>query len=420
MLHIQKIWAAAIVLSLAVGTVRATVMPPDTSFFNYRDTFCSNQGLLIGNQFFDAANPNGTVVLPGAAADGGDSVIFVNLVFRQPAEITLDQNVCEGDTIWVNGTAYHFNFYLGEETIENGAANGCDSIIHINLTFFPAVIDFQATICEGDTIFINNNPYHAFHSEGIEVIESGGVSGCDSTIRVSLEVLTLPFSIVTDMLCPDDFMIVNGHRYDRDNRTGLETLPGAAATGCDSLVYLELSFRELWVYVGEDLEIVKGDQVCIQAELGLVPQSLEWSPATPCLAPDCSIICVEPLDNITYRLIATDTSGCVVTDETTIFVSDENRVYAPNVFNPDAAEPNNRFFLSADNGMALIRRLLIADRWGEILFDKENLSPDDPTQGWDGAWRGKVAQVGVYTYWAELERVDGTRFEKSGTVSLVR
>jgi len=420
MLHFQKICATAIVLLLTVGAVQATVMPPDTSFFNYRDTFCSNQTLLIGNQFFDATNPDGTVVLPGAAADGGDSVIFVNLVFRQPAEITLNQSVCEGDTVWVNGTAYHSNFYLGEETIENGAANGCDSVIHINLTFYPTILDYQATICEGDTIFINNHPYHALHLEGVEIVKNGGTAGCDSIIRVQLQALTPPFSIISDTLCQDGFLVVNGRRYDRENRSGLEILPGASSTGCDSLVYISLSFREIWVYAGEDADIVKGDNVCIELQFSFAPQTLEWSPAVPCFDPDCSIICVEPLDNITYRITATDTSGCVATDDISIFVSNDNRVYAPNVFNPDASEPNNHFFLSADNGVVLIRRLLIADRWGEILFDQENLAPDEPAQGWDGTWRGKVAQVGVYVFWAELERIDGTRFEKGGSFSLIR
>jgi len=420
MLHFQKICATAILLLLTVGAVQATVMPPDTSFFNYRDTFCSNQTLLIGNQFFDATNPDGTVVLTGAAADGSDSVIFVNLVFRQPAEITLNQSVCEGDTVWVNGTAYHSNFYLGEETIENGAANGCDSIIHVDLTFYPTILDYQATICEGDTIFINNHPYHALHLEGVEVVKNGGTAGCDSIIRVQLQALTPPFSIIADTLCQEGFLVVNGRRYDRGNRSGLEILPGASTNGCDSLVYISLSFREIWVYVGEDVDIVKGDNVCIEAQFSFAPQTLEWSPSVPCFDPECSIICVEPLENITYRLTATDTSGCVAFDDISIFVSNDNRVYAPNVFNPDASEPNNHFFLSADNGVVLIRRLLIADRWGEILFDQENLAPDEPAQGWDGTWRGKVAQVGVYVFWAELERIDGTRFEKGGSFSLIR
>lgn len=119
-------------------------------------------------------------------------------------------------------------------------------------------------------------------------------------------------------------------------------------------------------------------------------------------------------------MTATDTNGCTVSDDINIYVSDEYRVYAPNVFNPDAPEPNNRFFISADAGVVLVRRLIIADRWGGILFDRENLTPGNVAQGWDGSWRGKTASIGVYSFWAELEQFDGTRFQKSGTVSLIR
>lgn len=401
-------------------TAKATPTLADTSFFNYRDTFCSNQTLLIGNLFFDATNPNGIVFLPGAAADGGDSVILVNLVFRQPVEITLDQSICEGDTVWVNGTAYHSKFYLGEEIVDNGAANGCDSIIHINLNFYPTVLDYQATICEGDTIFINGTAYHAFHTSGEEMIPGAGVAGCDSLIRVQLEVLTPPFRIINDTLCPDGSLTINGHRFDRDNRTGLEILPGAAASGCDSLVYVSLYFRELWVYLGEDRDIVKGDTVCLTPLFGLVPESLAWYPAPPCADSLCFFNCIQPLTNVFFQLSATDTSGCTVSDDINIFVSNDNRVYAPNVFNPDAPEPNDRFFISTDAGVVLIRRLMIADRWGGIVYDQLNLTPGDHAQGWDGTWRGKIVQMGVYAFRAELERLDGTRFEKTGTVSLIR
>jgi hypothetical protein len=417
MSHFRKIAMTVLWLSLFANLVRAAEAPSDTSY--YYSIFCSNQTLLIGNQFFDTSNPAGTVVLPGASADGSDSVIIVNLDFRQPAEITLNQSVCDGDTVWVNGTAYHSTFYLGEEIIESGAANGCDSIIHIELSFYQTVLDYQTTICEGDTIFINGTAYHAYHTSGEEIIGTS-TAGCDSILHINVQVQTPPFSIITDTLCPDGFMTVNGRRYDRDNRAGLEILPGAASTGCDSLVYLSLSFRELWLYLGEDRDIVKGDTVCITPLFGLIPETLDWSPAPPCPDIDCSSNCIQPLANISYRLTATDTSGCIVTDDISIFVSDENRVFAPTVFNPDAASPNNRFFIGADGGVAFVRRLLIADRWGGIIFDKENIAPNDPEQGWDGSWRGKIAQVGVYTFWSELERLDGTRFEKKGTVSLIR
>lgn len=416
-----KSWLiVAAAMTAGACAVRAEYLAlPDTSYYNYRDTFCSNQTLLVGNQFFDAAAPAGMVFLPGAAADGGDSVIFVNLVFYKTPEITLDQSICEGDTLWVNGTAYHSNFYLGEEIVEGGGANGCDSIIHVNLNFYPTFVDYQATICEGDTIFINGTAYHAYHTSGEEIIGEGS-AGCDSVVHVSLQVLTPPFSYLTDTLCPDAFLTLNGHRYDRDNRTGLEILPDAASNGCDSLVYVSLSFRELWLYVGEDREVVKGDTVCLTPQFGLVPENLVWTPAPPCPDSLCASFCIQPLGNISYLLTATDTSGCILTDDITITVSDENRVFAPNVFNPDAAEPNNRFFISADDGVTLVRRLLVADRWGGIVFDKENLMPGEAAQGWDGSWQGKIAAIGVYTFWAELERLDGTRFTKGGAVSLVR
>lgn len=409
-----------VVCSFFYISVAAAMMPVDTAYV--QDTFCSNQSLLIGNQIFDAANPNGTVVLAGAASDGGDSVILVNLLFLQPSVTVLDNTLCGGDTVWVNGTAYHAKFYLGEEIIEGGAANGCDSIIEIDLKFYPTVLDYQATICEGDTFFFNGTAYHALHPNGEEFIPGAGIGGCDSIIRISMQVLTPPFSIISDTLCPDDVIMINGHRYDRDNRSGLEILPAAAANGCDSLVYLSLSFRELWVYLGEDREVIRGDTFCIWPVLGLMPQNFSWtpSPSLPCSEPDCKHICDQALADVSIQLTVTDTSGCVLTDEIRITISDENHVYAPNVFNPDANWPNNRFFLSTDKGVTNIRRLLVADRWGEIMFDQKNFPPDDSASGWDGIWRGKTAQTGVYTYWAELERFDGITFTKAGTFTLIR
>lgn len=411
---------ALLVLITSGHAVANCFAVPDTSFSYYRDTFCANQTLLIGNQFFDAGQPSGIVFLPGAAADGGDSAIVVELLFRQPVEVTLNQNICTGDTLWVNGTAYHANFYIGEEIVDNGAANGCDSIIHVQLGFYPNVGELKTRICEGDTLYINGNAYHAFRRSGEETLPGAGSSGCDSILRIDLDVITPPFSMIDDTLCPDASLIVNGHRYDRNNRSGLEILPGASSTGCDSLVYLSLSFRELWVYLGEDRELVKGDTLCLTPLYGIVPESISWFPTPPCPDSACSSNCIQPLNNVFFRIEATDTSGCVVSDDIAIRISNDNRVYVPNVFNPDADEPNNRFFISTDMGVVLIRRLLIADRWGGIVFDRENLMPDDATQGWDGSWRGQTAQTGVYTFRAEFERIDGSRFEKSGTVSLIR
>ncbi len=395
----------------------ATTVFAQPGHYTYRDTFCNNQTVLVVTQFFNASNPTGTVTLPGAAVGGLDSVIHVELTFNPVMEATLNQTLCEGDTLWVNGTPYHAGFYIGEEFIESGSANGCDSLIHVNLTFRKIIHDYQQVVCEGDSVVVNGHVYTAFNREGTEVIPNGV---CDSIIQVKLIALPIPFSVLNDTLCPGGSTIINGKRYDEFNRVGFELLDNAGSNGCDSLVEINISFRELWVYLGEDTEIIKGDEICIQEQFGMNPVSLAWSPSPPCPDSTCLTQCITPLHTLSFTLTATDSTGCVLQDDIRIRVSNKNRVYAPTVFNPDARFPNNRFYLGADNGVRLIRRIFIADRWGELLFDVKDILPDYPDNGWDGTYRGQVMHPGTYMFWAELERVDGTTFVETGSFGLIR
>jgi hypothetical protein len=360
------------VLYLALPAARATVAQPDTLdpvYFTYRDTFCADQLIFIGNSLYGPLQPSGTEVLPGAAASGADSIIVVELQFRQPSEIDYNPVVCENDTLWINGSPYHAEHWLGDEIIQGGAANGCDSIMHIELQLAAA-----------------------------------------------------PYRIVNDTLCPDDFMIVNGRRYDRNNRSGLEIIANGATSGCDSLVYLELEFRQVWLYLGLDREITIGETVCMEVIPGTTPVTVDWIPAPPCTYPLCTQGCVTPYESVQYQLHVTDIYGCELGDTLNIRVTDKNRVYAANVFRPGGAAEyaNNFFYLSGDAGVVNVRRLYVADRWGSTVFDRQNIPPGTPDQGWDGRTSGQWAQPGVYVFWAELERVDGTTFRTSGSVTLVR
>lgn len=419
MLFSPKNWLLSVAFILP-AFLHASVALPDTAYFSLRDTFCNSQIILIGNQFFGPDTPSGQVVFPGAASDGSDSIVTVQLTFLQRPEITISQNLCIGDTLYINGTAYHNNFFLGEEIVVGGAANGCDSLIHVDLHFAPAYTLLQRTICEGDTLFVNNTVYDAFRPIGTEVIPNGGSTGCDSIIEVDLTVLTPPFSEIKDTLCPDEFRLVNDRRYDVNNRAGLEIIKGAASTGCDSLVTVALIFREIYVQAGDDQTVAKGDSVCIEPIFGFTPVEIIWSPAPPCDMPDCERFCYQPSNSVLYQLKAIDQYGCISTDDIRINVTNENLLYAPTVFSPDAGWPDNRFFLSAGRGTTRILRMCIADRWGEIMFEKSNFLPDDPDQGWDGMFRGTFAPVATYIYIAELEKIDGTTYLSSGSVTLVR
>ncbi|TNE62288.1 MAG: hypothetical protein EP344_05185, partial [Bacteroidetes bacterium] len=125
----------ALRLGLVLG-IGLSFFPLDAfgQVFYLRDTFCTNQILLINGHLYGPDNPEGTEVIPGGAYNGADSIIEVRLVFFQPSITVLDQPICDNDTIWVNNVPYHAGFSLGEEVIEGGAANGCDSIIKVQLS----------------------------------------------------------------------------------------------------------------------------------------------------------------------------------------------------------------------------------------------------------------------------------------------
>ncbi len=387
----------------------------------YRDTFCSDQLIVINGNIYGPDRPIGTEIIPGGAASGGDSIIEVRLVFLKPSLTRLDSSLCVGDTLWVNGVPYHAGFYLDKQVIEGGAANGCDSVIEIDLKFFPRpIVDIVQPWCDGDTLWVNGKPFGAFRPNGVEIITGGARGGCDSTIRVNLTIIPLPYLEVVDTLCPDEFRIINGQRYDKDFRAGVEILPNAAASGCDSIVYVRFFFRDSWMTLGGDEEVYYGEEACLDPLFSFSPVSLTWSPPLPCASLSCLPYCQAYTANAQYSLEAVDPYGCVLRDSVRVRILRRAPVYAPNVFNPEGSGNNNRFFLSASRGVVQINRMFITNRWGELLFERENFPPDVPELGWDGYYRGQLALPGVYLFWAELLLWDGSSEVVSGSVTLVR
>jgi len=390
--------------------------PADTTMF--RDTFCGNQTLIIGNQLFDADNPSGIVRF--AAANGGDSIVRVSLVFRFPVTIKMEGNYCVGDTLRINGTPYHAGFYLGEEILEGKAANGCDSIIQINLKFKGRSDTVQRVICTGDTLYINKHAYHAGRLTGTERIKNPNPISCDSIVFVRLTTLPRPERTLNDTLCPGSSLTINGKIYNQSLPSGTEILPGAAFNGCDSLVRIQLVFRQLPLDLGRDAVIAKGDSACITPKIGFVPAKIDWTPAVLCADPSqCVSLCLKPAANTIYQVTATDRFGCTVSDELIVRVGESREWYAPNAFRPDAGE-NGVFYLSSGGEITIFRGLLIADRWGEILFARELVIPGSPADGWDGRWRDREMPPGIYVFHCEAERKTGERFAINGSFLLVK
>ena len=125
-----------------------------------------------------------------------------------------------------------------------------------------------------------------------------------------------------------------------------------------------------------------------------------------------------PLTSTTYTLMA---SNELCSDSLLIHleVDETRRVYAPNIFSPNADGINDYFFLQSPD-KATIHSLIVANRWGGIIFKTDGAVFNEERSGWNGFFKGKLCETGIYTWFAEIEFIDGKKELFMGGVNLVK
>jgi gliding motility-associated-like protein len=92
----------------------------------------------------------------------------------------------------------------------------------------------------------------------------------------------------------------------------------------------------------------------------------------------------------------------------------ECSVYIPGVFQPDSGHGFQVFTACTINGFDL----KVYDRWGARVYESQ-----DPDEAWNGDFKGKLLQPGVYVYQLRMTLNTGDQdvfFVKSGDISIVR
>lgn len=93
--------------------------------------------------------------------------------------------------------------------------------------------------------------------------------------------------------------------------------------------------------------------------------------------------------------------GCADSSYTIIQVNEEVIYYIPNTFTPDGDEFNQTFqpiFTAGYDPYDF--NMKIFNRWGEVIY-----ITNDDTVGWDGTYKGKLVQDGVYTWTIEFKTI---------------
>jgi len=150
-------------------------------------------------------------------------------------------------------------------------------------------------------------------------------------------------------------------------------------------------------------------------------RSYVWTPSAYVSCDTCDTTYLTPVVNTTYTVTVTSIYGCTSYDTVTVMIGcDSRQVFIPNTFTPNGDGMNDRFYVSG-KGLANIQLFEVYNRWGELVYHVENISPNDPASGWDGTYKGKVLEPDVFVYVVKATcALGGTQFSYKGDVSLVR
>ncbi len=177
----------------------------------------------------------------------------------------------------------------------------------------------------------------------------------------------------------------------------------------------------LTVDIGPNRKVLACDTIGFQAVSNKSTLIYSWQPAALLNCNNCSNPMMMPMRDTSVTVLIVDELGCYTSDSVFVDVSPRLDLYAPNVFAPDSDGENAFFTLFTSKSAVLVRKIAIYDRWGSLVFLRENTLPDSNNLRWDGTIAtGKQAPEGVYVWMAEVLFTDNISSKIRGDITLIR
>ncbi len=368
---------------------------------------CAGNGysISVNGQVYDEGNPSGQELF--VTNNGCDSLVSITLFFTAPTNIEVTTVLCPGESLLLsNGNLANTpGIYIDTLT----TAIGCDSIVNIDLSFTTPISASTAfSICPDEPYILSNGELADMPGTYIDTLEAA--NGCDSVLFIDLSFYRTDTSYFTRELCPGETVTVDNVDYG----------PGATFSlveqnvfGCDSLLV-----TQLFAYPTPLARIdtfVRVTQSIVSPFSNDIPDryTISWTPSEILGCDDCPNPVVLSNEGITaLQLTLLDSIGCLWVYP--ISVEYVCNVFVPNAFSPNGDGSNDLFMPYTSGCPVQLFSMDIFDRWGGEVFHT-----DDIMTGWDGMLNGKKAEQGVYVYLITLKEF-GEEKMLAGDVALLR
>ena len=186
----------------------------------------------------------------------------------------------------------------------------------------------------------------------------------------------------------------------------------------DTLKQTVFVYERPTVSLGPDRKELSGSTIQIKADTTYAT-SIEWTPPMNLSCTDCILPTMNVEKTATY-IATVSNPGCTATDDININVTcDKADIFIANTFTPNA-DGNNDAFFPQTPGLNKIKLLMVFNRWGEKVFQGDNIPANNPKYGWDGTYKGVPLSPDTYVYMLEYICGDGTTIQLKGDISLVR
>jgi gliding motility-associated-like protein len=145
-----------------------------------------------------------------------------------------------------------------------------------------------------------------------------------------------------------------------------------------------------------------------------------WSPATTLNCTNCPQPTTTTKFNTKYFVSVTDSNNCTNKSEIQIIVLCKGAtVFVPNTFSPNGDGTNDVFFVRG-SGLDRVKSLRVFNRWGEVVFEQRDFPSNNQMYGWNGKYKGNLAQPGVYIYQVEVYCENGEVIHFEGNIALIQ